>query len=113
MGNDWNHQRVYKALVAMGMVTGPFQNRPKKASTRSQAYVRLYPQRYNCAILYEYGAAGDKPVHLKPTRAEWREEVFRRIKPALKLEYTDVRGFDHYSVNSWNHFAEALGLNNS
>lgn len=102
---DWRYDTVFQALINQGQ---------KQAHLKSgDSYVHLYPQRFNCAILYSDASyfAKHGPLHLKPTQAKsWKEEEFLRIKPFIKHVKPDPNNFYFYHVKDWNGFATALKL---
>jgi hypothetical protein len=116
----WNHRTVYQALVAGG-------EREKQSGTNR--YVTLYqpqPLGKNCALLYSPDAEtyGSEPIHFHAwsvpprkhaARESWRDDVFRKLLPALKYVRTDKdhqprQAFSQFRVTDWDRLAKALSL---
>ena len=76
------------------------------------SYVHLYPQRFNCAILYspasKYAERG--PLHLNPHVRSWSKKVSQEIEPFIEYGEPDKNDFDFCHVKDWNGFAMALKL---
>lgn len=111
LGPPWNHEKVFLALVQRG--------ERHKDLWKKNIYVRMYPQSVNCAVLYgpKVKVTEIGPVHLNPRAKSWRQDIFERIKPALKYRHSDNKGpgrestnFDWYEVVDWGRLAEGLGL---
>ncbi len=102
---DWEYETVFRALISQGQKHTHLQS--------GDSYVHLYPQPFNCAILYCPASyfAKHGPLHLKPTQVKsWEEEKFLWIKPFIKHVKLDPNNFDLYHVKDWNGFAAALKL---
>ena len=107
----WYHETVYHALVSRG---------EHQKGSGEDKYVALYTQGAICAVLYPPKSKYHlSPVHLNPlgTRRSrsWKMEVYQAIRPHISPARRDSKvdpeqDFVHYSVNDWNKFATALGL---
>lgn len=108
----WTHQKVFLALVRRGQW--------HKDLWKKDIYIQIYDQSPNCAVLYgpKVKVYGRAPLCLNPRRIQsWREEVFLRMKPAIRFVQSDNKGpgresnnFDHYAVTDWDVLAAAIGL---
>jgi hypothetical protein len=112
LGPPWTHGKVFLALVHRGQ--------RHKDLWKKDIYVHVYDQSPSCAVLYgpRVQVYGRAPLHLNPRRAQsWREDVFLRMKPAIRFVQSDNKGhgkepsnFDHYAVTDWDELAAAIGL---
>jgi hypothetical protein len=109
--SPWSHEKVFLALVKRG--------EKHKDLWMKNIYVRLYPQRPNCAVLYgpRVESAKRGPVHLNPQVVSWNESAFQRMKPFIEYAHSDNKGagrergnFDWYRVRDWDGFAASLDL---
>lgn len=101
--SEWNHARVYQALVDRG--------EPSRFAVK-EPYVMLYLQEPNCAVLYAPTTQKYRyrPLHLNHDRSSWRADVFERIRPAIDEGIGDSQGFLRYRVLDWDLLATRLGL---
>ena len=107
----WDHKKVYDVLVSRG---------ERQKDSDKNKYVVLYTQDTNCAVLYSSKSnCASEPVHLNPLGIKrsqsWKMEVYQAIRPHISPVHRDSKvdpeqDFIRYSVNDWNKFATALGL---
>lgn len=110
---NWDHRKVYDALVARG-------EKVKKSPTNQ--YVCLYRQDTLCALLYAPTSGATyrtAPLHINAQRPSFNGEVWLAIRASLapQPKHVDNKGpgkeshnFAHYEVLDWARFAEGLGL---
>ncbi len=107
----WSHAKTFLALVKRG--------EKHTDLCKNNAYVQLYPQHPNCAVLYGPGveAAKHGPLHLNPRVPSWRENVLQSIRLFVRSVHSENKGpgrarnnFDCYAITDWNGFAKSLGL---
>jgi hypothetical protein len=97
---EWNHFKVFMALVASGLPT-------KGLHLKSPYYVKIYPHELNAALLYDLSVSA--PVHIHEQSVD--VSIWEKMKPFLqKSGVRDPRGFYHYKVVDWNRFAASIGL---
>jgi hypothetical protein len=109
----WNHEKTFLALLD--------QQKAELGDLKSSnIYIRVYPQKQNCAILYSPNATKafrENPLHFKgpdylreTAREDWDHELFEQLNRFIKLDHRDKNQFDWYGISDWNGFATALKL---
>ena len=75
-----------------------------------EKYCQFWPQKINCAVLFEPGGLRDKaPVWLREDALSWRNDFGDRLKPFLEMKSAGKnKKFKTYPVKDWNGLRKVL-----